>query len=111
MTCGRPSARTVEMQKSSAVSIFRRVSPHLVTAAFGSLNRVSSLVFGCFFISPPSAPTMRLEKNPIRIGGRYSAFNAASSPDRLREGVRGGRPQSEDGRGIDDGELWRVPPQ
>ncbi len=34
---GRPSARTVVIQDSSAVSSARRVSSHPVAAAFGSL--------------------------------------------------------------------------
>src|SRR3954453_1186374 len=48
VTCGRPSARTVEIQNSSASSSARRVSSQLVATASWSLNRVSSSVTGCF---------------------------------------------------------------
>jgi hypothetical protein len=37
VTCGRPSARTVETQNSSAVSSTRRVSSHSTAVAAGSL--------------------------------------------------------------------------
>jgi hypothetical protein len=46
VTWGRPSARTVEIQKSSAASSARRVSSHVVATAAGSLNRVSISVTG-----------------------------------------------------------------
>ena len=46
VTCGRPSARTVEIQNSSAPSSALRVSSHPVAVAAGSLYRSSSLVTG-----------------------------------------------------------------
>src|SRR3954468_22652932 len=48
VTCGRPSARTVEIQNSSASSSARRVFSQSVATASWSLNRVSSSVTGCF---------------------------------------------------------------
>src|SRR3954471_6615802 len=48
VTWGRPSARTVEIQNSSASSSTRRVSCQSVGTASRSLNRVSSSVSGCF---------------------------------------------------------------
>ena len=45
---GRPSARTVEIQNSSAFSSTRRVSSHGVATVSGSLKRVSSIVTGSF---------------------------------------------------------------
>src|SRR6266568_982227 len=46
VTCGRPSARTVQIQNSSAVSSSRRVWSHPVATASWSLNRASSSVTG-----------------------------------------------------------------
>src|SRR5258706_14264485 len=48
VTCGRPSARTVQIQKSSAVSITWRVSSHPTASEPGSLNRLSISVTGLF---------------------------------------------------------------
>src|ERR1700686_3986803 len=48
VTWGRPSARTVEIQNSSAVSSTRRVSSHPVATASGSLKRGSIFVTGSF---------------------------------------------------------------
>src|SRR5262245_21876892 len=46
VTCGRPSARTVQIQNSSADVMARSVSLHSETAASGSLNRGSISVTG-----------------------------------------------------------------
>src|SRR5204863_6756066 len=53
VTCGRPSARTVESQNSSAVSSTRRVSSHGVTPPRGTPCRVSSVVMGSFILRTP----------------------------------------------------------
>src|SRR2546421_820444 len=53
VTCGRPSARTVESQNSSAVSSTRRVSSHGVTTPRGTPCRVSSCVMGSFILRTP----------------------------------------------------------
>src|SRR6516225_9780891 len=50
--CGRPSARTVVIQNSSACSSARRVCSHPVAAAAGSLNLGSRLVTGVVTASP-----------------------------------------------------------
>jgi AcrR family transcriptional regulator len=46
VTCGRPSARTVEIQNSSAVSSTLRVSSQVVATAAGSLYSSSNVVTG-----------------------------------------------------------------
>jgi len=46
VTWGRPSARTVEIQKRSALSSTRLVSSQSVATAFESLKRESSVVSG-----------------------------------------------------------------
>jgi hypothetical protein len=56
VTCGQPSARTVEIQNSSAVSITLRVCSQLVSVAAGSLYSRSSAVTGTSIdISPITA--------------------------------------------------------
>src|ERR1019366_2093167 len=53
VTWGRPSDRTVEIQKSSASSSARRVSSHPVATVSGSLKRGSMFVTGSFMKSTP----------------------------------------------------------
>src|SRR5215467_6400090 len=61
VTWGRPSARTVQIQKISASSSARRVSSHVVAVAAGSLNRMSISVAGLLIevllLPPPRSRT------------------------------------------------------
>src|SRR5438067_7737554 len=52
LMCGRPSARAVVIQNSSAASSVRTVSSHEVGAVPGSLKRSSSVVVGSLIESP-----------------------------------------------------------
>lgn len=48
VTCGRPSARTIEIQNSSAAWRIRQVSSHSTATAAGSLYWWSKVVTGVF---------------------------------------------------------------
>lgn len=64
VTCGRPSARTLVIQQSSAVAMARSVSAHGVAVAVGSLERGSSEVAGApadssaTTVGPPAGPEL-----------------------------------------------------
>src|SRR2546421_1664707 len=66
VTCGRPSARTVESQNSSAVSSTRRVSSHGVTPPRGTPCRVSSFVMGSFILRTPFNRSVSLARRARR---------------------------------------------
>src|SRR5690349_5664948 len=93
--CGRPSARTVVIQNSSACSSARRVCSHPVAAAAGSLNRGSRVVTGVVTVLPlsgcPSVAGRRLSGGPLASsdgpGPRYSSPGAA-------DGEQGGGSQA-----------------
>src|SRR5262249_1090827 len=65
VTCGRPSARTVETQNSSAAWRIRQVSAHSTATAAGSLYTLSKVVTGVF-IGPPIVTALRLRHLPER---------------------------------------------
>ena len=71
VTCGRPSLRTVESQKRSAVSRTRRVCSHDVTTPSGSLYRMSSVVMGSFITRTPFNRSV----SPSRRGEYTSPFS------------------------------------
>ena len=90
VTCGRPSARTVETQNSSARSRAARVSSQPVATASSSLNRVSSSVTGCCVSSPFRSRTGRpatLDPNKRQRDGDEARERRRRQPERRREHV------------------------
>src|ERR1022692_351463 len=63
--CGRPSARTVAIQNSSAASSALRVSSQLVAVVPGSLKIVSSLVVGVVMICSRLCPELHIGTDDI----------------------------------------------
>src|SRR5918912_2181384 len=83
VTCGRPSALTVEIQKSSASSIARRVSSQGVASAPGPLKRLSSSVTG----SADTASSLRLYRVDVILAPDSSAAEPGSA-GHIPEGLR-----------------------
>src|SRR3984893_7394149 len=112
VTWGRPSARTVETQNSSAVSSTRRVSSQPVATVSGSLKRGSIFVTGSFIKRTPFDRSVGVERR-THVGRLDGSPPHATHP--AVKAIRARRSPKKKDLGGDEASfvwliLWRVTP-